>query len=143
MDGSLIELINAADITQLKHLVVFKNETSGTEVITLNTIRILDLREKGISLIVPENTCGEKHSLLIFLIELPVKKPIKSLQDVKKYNDRLEVIGKVASVNREDGEDGFWTVEIDFTQYEGTKWKYFIRSYVERQEFIDKVGEED
>lgn len=126
----------------MKHLVLFKNDTSGTHVIDESSITILEFREKGIVLTVPYNSCGESHALTLFMIKLPVNHQIQQLKDIKRIRNVFEILGKIESVTKPKERKGNWTIEISFTQYDVKEWTEFVLAYVKRQQDINSLKPE-
>ncbi len=137
---SIIDLISAVDLQDLKHLVLIRNDVSGTECVEEGSVQMLELQEKSIVLLVPPNTCVEGHGLTLCMIRLPVGKAISRYPARPEiYNNAFEIIGKVFKIERPEKRKEYWTITVNFTQYDVALWEAFIVSYIQRQEKINEL----
>ena len=137
---SIVKLIDQADLKQLKHRIMFKNDTSGTESINDKRNTLVELQEKGIILRVPKLSCAQGHNISIFLVPLPLKTRISKIRDINKIEESLEIIGKVTKLTPvEDDKSELVTITVTFTQYDKKEWYYLVKQYIDKQIAINNL----
>ncbi len=138
-DKTISDLILLSNLQDIEHLVLLRNDTSGTICLEENTIRILEMKDDSIIITVPANTCAVSHSLTLCILKLPLAKKISKFPKPGQHKNALEVIGKVAKVKKSKNKQEDWTLLISFTQFDVDSWERFIITYVERQNNINNL----
>lgn len=140
MNKSLKELIKKADFTQVKHVVVFRNDTSGTTVADESFVYIEQILEKGLVLHVPNKACMQGHNLTLFMLRIPLRQKIEKIPERGTIKNSFEVIGKVMEIESHDDEAKECSIiKINFVQFDLRQWREFILSYVEQMEKIEQL----
>lgn len=137
--GNIASYIDMEDLEKTNHRIILKNETSGTEFLNYEEIKILEFGLKSLLLEMPPNQCGENHQLDLYIMRAPVKHSIKKFSDAKREKDSLQVIGKVKRITRPDNKKENWIVSIDLTQFDGYGWNKIIEMYIRKQIEINKL----
>lgn len=137
--NNIVELIQLNNLRDLKHLVLIRNDTSGTIYLEEGGIHILEIKETSIVISAAPNICVEGHSLTLCIIKLPINKKITKFPKPGQFNNSFEIIGKVSEIKKDDNNKEFWSLVIAFTQYDVDSWEEFIISYIERQNSINKI----
>lgn len=124
------------DFKQVKHFVLFKNNTSGTSVLNPKLITIGELSDDTITLQVPRNSCVKGHNVTLFIFKAPLSMSLK--RRIKKgiYKDAVELLGKVTK--QWDDSYGMY-INIEFTQFDESEWKKIVKSYADAQNAINDI----
>jgi len=139
----LSKILRLDDFEQIKHAIVLKNDTSGTEILNPDLITIGEIKLTGICLELPVNSVGNNHSLTLFIYNSPVTADVRKNIKSKKFRGSLQVIGKVKHVENEEETQ---CIEIEFTQFDPKQWKAFYNKYTQAQDSIQNYinsGEEN
>ena len=140
MNKSLKDLIKKADFTQVKHIIVFRNDTSGTNVADESHVYIEQILEKGLILHVPNKVCMPGHNLTLFMLRIPLRQKIEKIPERGTIKNSFEVIGKVIEIEEHDDESvDLSIIKINFVQYDLRQWREFILSYVQQMEKIEEL----
>jgi hypothetical protein len=136
-DKKLADLIKLADLKNLKHLVLFRNDVSAIVVLDADKVSIQEFKVKGIVLTLPKNCCGVKHGVTLCFVSLPFDKKIAAFPHSGQIKDSFEVIGKVTELVQAGN---MATINIEFTQYDVKKWNEFVLLYIKQQKQINELN---
>ena len=140
MSKLISDSIKNNDFINLKHIILIRNNTSGTEIVNPDIVSVIEFFNDGISISMPKNSCREAHMLHLFIFSKDLKKQIRTLPESGGIKGSLEVIGKVYKINMEENSDAMMTVFIEFNQYDVDLWKSFVSKYLKHQEQIDRFS---
>ena len=100
-------------------------------------ISIKELKENGLTLEVPLNTCQKGHNLTLFFLHLNLTS-LSKLPDSGPYKDaQFEAMVKVEKVEKNKENTVF--IDVNFTQYNIELWKNVLSQYQKNQEEINKM----
>ncbi|MBL6989509.1 MAG: hypothetical protein ISR65_07010 [Bacteriovoracaceae bacterium] len=133
------ENVDATCFKPVKHVVLLRNDTSGTTILDEHAVCLVELGSKHIVITVPEHSCQASHTLTLFLLKYPLKTKIKALPVFGRHiKSALEVMGKVVNIIKVK-DSKLWSLEIEFTQYDQLQWSKLIKVYQKRQNSINKT----
>lgn len=138
----LSKLLRLKDFEQIKHAIVLKNDTSGTEVLNASLITIGEIKLTGICLSVPVNSFGANHNLTLYIYDSPLSRGSKKKIKNRNFKGSLQVIGKVKEVENTESSQ---YIEVEFSQFDPGQWKRFYNLYTQAQDSIQnyiEAGEE-
>jgi hypothetical protein len=136
-EKKLADLIKLADLKNLKHLILFRNDVSAILVLDADKVIIQEIKVKGIVLTLPKNTCGVKHGVTLCFVSLPFDKKVTAFPNSGQFKDSFEVIGKVMEIIPAGN---LCTINIEFTQYDVKKWNDFVLLYIKHQKKINELN---
>jgi hypothetical protein len=118
--------------------IVVRNETSRTQIDKPELIAIKELKENGIILEMPSNSCQKSHNLSLFFLN-PETLPAKiKIPDTGRYKEAvMEVITKVEHIEVNENKKNTIYVEMTFSQIDIKRWKKIMELYHANQEKID------
>ncbi|OUR95326.1 hypothetical protein A9Q84_15935 [Halobacteriovorax marinus] len=127
------ELLRLKDFEQVKHAIVLKNDTSGTEIMNYKQITIGEIKLTGICLAVPPKSFGANHNLTLYIYKAPLnKETLKKIKN-KNFKGSLQLIGKIKEIENEEETQ---YIEVEFTQFDPQNWKSFYNDYTHAQDTI-------
>jgi hypothetical protein len=134
----LSSLIRKEDFNSLRHEVLFRNDTSGTQINSVAINRLCEVQEDGIIISTPLNSCKKNHNLTVYLFSHLSEKKL-TLPPPKKMKGFIEVTGKI---EKEEIEDEILYVTIRFNQFDEYRWKKIYQQYVKIQDDINNLIEQ-
>lgn len=140
--SSIIDLINKADLKELKHMALIRNEMSGVTLMKEKESQIMEFQEKGIVLRINKNIGQPGHLVTLFFLRIPIEKKFKQFPELGKLKCAFEVMGKINEYEKLDIAGNDLIVKIDFTQYDHGKWSSFIETYISQQNKIQSLIED-
>lgn len=135
------ELLKKVNLELIKHQVIFRNDTSGTETVKESEVNLIEFKEKGIVLEVPQSSCQQNHNLSLFFIKLPVEKVLKTFKEAKTIKGAFEFTGKIIEYDF-DKETDMATIDVFFGQFDEKLWTAFITSYIEKQNQVNEYQQD-
>ena len=126
--------------TGFGYKIVIRNESSHTQIIKPELISIKELKENGIILEMPSNSCQKSHNLSLFFLN-PETMPAKiKIPDSGRYKEAvMEVITKVEHIELNESKKNSIYVEMNFTQIDVKRWKKIMEHYNSNQVKIDDM----
>lgn len=140
MKKLISECLSNETFSAFGYRIVIRNETSHTQVTQPELISIKELKNNGIILEMPINSCQKSHTLSLFFLspELTITK-IK-LPKTGAYNEaEMEAMTKVEHIEVNEGKNGTVLVDMNFTQIDLKRWKKIIEQYAANQNRIDDM----
>lgn len=120
--------------------IVIRNETSHTQVTQPELISIKELKNNGIILEMPINSCQKSHTLsLFFLSPESIITKIKLPKTGIYKEAEMEAMTKVEHIEVNEGKTDTVTVDMNFTQIDLKRWKKIIEQYAANQNKIDDM----
>jgi hypothetical protein len=120
------------------HKVLIRNETSHTVLLKSNLITLRELKENGLNLEIPKDSCQKGHNLTIFLLNIHTKSP-SILPPGHLKEATFEAMSKVVSIEKGTDKESTILIEVLFTQYEILEWKKILSAYEKNQENINNI----
>jgi hypothetical protein len=134
------ECISNETFKDFGYKIVIRNETSHTQITKPELISIEELKDNGLILEMPNNSCQKGHSLSIFFLNPESVTTKIKLPEAGAYRDAMmEAIAKVESIEMNDSKQNSVFVEINFTQIDLQHWKQIIKQHAAKQNKIDEM----
>lgn len=120
--------------------IVIRNETSHTQFTQPELISIKELKDNGLILEMPINSCQKSHTLSLFFLnpELPITK-IKLPKTGACREAEMEAMARVEQIEINEGKNSTVLVDMNFTQIDLKRWKKIIEQYAANQNKIDDM----
>jgi hypothetical protein len=136
MSESISKYINKKDTPGYGFQIYIRNETSHTHFSKPSLVHLIELKEQGLILEMPQNICQKSHSLTLFFIDqkIEIDKRVPDSGPMKEAD--FTCIAKVVQVT--DVQSQIISAELQFTQYEVEKWKKILEQFSLKQEEITK-----
>jgi hypothetical protein len=126
-----------SDFQEVHFCCVFVNQTSGMEFRNYKQVKIEEFHDKGITIILPTNTCNVGHNLMLLFIKgRNPKIPKKLPEQGEGKGIHYSAIGKVKEKNPVEKKPKFCTVFIDYNQFDKHGWQELLDEYREKQEEV-------
>lgn len=140
MTKLISELISKEAFTAFGYKIVIRNETSHTQVTMPELISIKGLKENGIILEMPINSCQKGHSISLYFFHSTSGISKIKLAKTGNYRDaEMEAIAKVGQLEVNEASSNTVFVDINFTQVDLYQWKKIIELYAVNQNKIDDM----
>lgn len=141
-DKNLADLTNPEDYERLDHLVLMRNESSGTTINDPELISIVALDAEGVFLRVPKTSSKKGQSVTLFFFRdtsVPLDKKVPVEGTIK---DSIECVGKVIDESLYEEEPEIKLIRVDLTQTEANTWKRLTDQYLRLEGAIAQMFEE-
>jgi hypothetical protein len=134
------EFLSSDTFTSFRYKILIRNETSHTQVNKTEVIFIKELKDNGLILEMPLNSCQKGHSLTLFFLA-PETQTLKiKLPDTGPFKEAiLEAIAKVEQIEANENNKKRILVDMNFTQIDLKLWKKIIDQYAAKQRNIDDM----
>jgi hypothetical protein len=131
---------NKSDFQQIQYSYIFVNQTSGTEFRNYKEIKVEELFEKGLVLIVPTSSCNISHNLLLMMFKgRKVKVPKRLPADGQGKGIYYSAIGKIQSKTLCEKDEKYSIIKLSFVQYDKYRWDDILVEYKEKQKEISNL----
>lgn len=121
------------------HKLALRNETSHTLFSKWDLVLIKELKEDGLTLELPLNTCQVGHTLTLFFLSTTTDAKI-TLPDSGHFKEaQFEAMAKVLKLESNIANSDTVFVELHFTQYDLNLWKKILVLYSKNQEEINEL----
>jgi hypothetical protein len=135
----LSDYIFQQSFTPFGHKLCLRNETSHVLFTKTEAVLIKELKDDGLTLEIPINTCQKGHSLTVFFLSLETGKKI-SLPNSGSFKEALfEVIAKVEKIEPNNLNKEMVFVDLRFSQYDQIGWKKILNLYSKKQDEINDL----
>ncbi|MFT6631861.1 MAG: hypothetical protein ACJAS4_001822 [Bacteriovoracaceae bacterium] len=125
------------DFQEVHYCCVFVNQTSGFEFRNYKQVKIEEFHGKGITIILPTNTCNVGHNLMLLFFKGRNPKVPKVLPEQGEGKGiHYSAIGKVKIKSPLEKNQEFCTAKIDFNQFDKYGWQELLDEYREKQEEV-------
>lgn len=140
MTKLISECISNENFTTFGYKIVIRNETSHTQLTKPELISIKEIKDNGIVLEVPLNSCQKSHSLTLFFLNQDANTTKLKLPGAGHYKEALiEAIGKVDHLEPNESKKNSVYIDLTFTQIDLKLWKKIIAKYSDNQTKIDDM----
>lgn len=126
------QFIKKEDFKRLRHIILMRNDTSGTQVNKPRQSKLLELKEDGVILALPKDSCRKGHNVTLFIFKSPMKMKVSTLPTQGKVKGSYEIMGKVRAIETPEEGNGC-SVDIELTQFDEFEWKKFVSQYKQAQ----------
>lgn len=121
------------------HKLCLRNETSHVLFTKTEAVFIKELKDDGLTLEIPINTCQKGHSLTLFFLSLETGKKI-TLPNSGSFKEALfEVIAKVEKIESNNLNKEMVFVDLRFSQYDQIGWKKILNLYSKKQTEVNDL----
>lgn len=135
----LSDYIFKQSFTPFGHKICLRNETSHVLFTKTETVFIKELRDDGLTLEIPINTCQKGHNLTLFFLSMETGKKI-TLPHSGNFKEALfEVIAKVEKIESNSLNKEMVFVDLRFSQYDQIGWKKILNLYSKQQDQINDL----
>jgi hypothetical protein len=131
-------IFNKDDLSDFSFKIVIRNDTSGITIVDSEVIEILKIHERGVSLSLKKQICMPGHGLTICFIQLPLQKELTRFEHIKKFDKRIELVGKAIEVDKKEDSD-FVQIKVHFTQFKASLWEQFTEAFEKRQKLVEDM----
>lgn len=138
MSESISKYIIKNDFPGFGFHVFLRNETSHTHFSKPEQIHLIELKEQGLVIELPQNICQKGHSLTLFFIDQKIEINNRVPDSGPMKEAGFTGIGKVIQIEVADREKKTIVAELQFTQYEGEQWKKILQLFSEKQEDVTR-----
>lgn len=130
------------DFNEIQLKLVMINLTSGTEIRDYKNITLNELRNKGMDLTIPNNSCNSGHNLMFIIFEGAKTMIPKFLpQNGEGKNIIFSVTGKVDNKIIDTENKKTAHIRFRFTQYEIELWEHLLNKLNNKQmDILDVIG---
>lgn len=138
---SLADKINLDDFKRLKHFVVFRNETSGTDFLNPIEVEFQGIEDEVLYLMVPKSSCQVGHHIHVVLMPKKPEKPLLKFPKAELHKGWVALVGKIFELDHLSKDK--ISIQLKINQFNIEDVHNISGQYERRQKKIDDLMDKD
>lgn len=134
---SLADKINLNDFKKLKHYVVFRNETSGTDFLNPVEIDFQGIEDEVLYLMVPKSSCQVGHIIHAVLMPKIPEKVFRQFPKSELHKGWVALVGKIFELDHLSKDK--ISIQLKINQFNIKDVHDISKKYERRQKQIDDI----
>jgi hypothetical protein len=135
--NSLADKINMDDFKKLKHYVVFRNETSGTNFLNAQEVDFQGIEDEVLYLMVPKSSCQVGHIIHAVLMPKKPEKPMMKFPKAELHKGWVALVGKIFEMDHMSKDK--ISIQLKINQFNMQDVKDIGEKYERRQKQINDL----